>query len=175
MAQPSGTVVAFAGPKEKIPQGWVICDGSLYDRTVAKFTPLFNSIGVSWGGDGANKFAVPDLQGQFLRGVSGNTVTDPDIDKRVNSRPDLPSPGNSGNNVGSKQAGQVESHTHGANAIVNRTNIDGTNMTRDCSGGSDKWNADPNFGALTVLVTIAPTGGKETRPVNAYVYYIIKL
>lgn len=173
--QPTGTVVAFAGPKEKIPKGWVLCDGKLYDRTKAVYTPLFNAIGVSWGGDGANSFAVPDLRGQFLRGAADGSNTDPDVSSRINARADLPSPGNSGDNVGSKEACEIQSHNHDAIATVNRNSIDGSNNSHDVSGGGDKYNADPTIGNLTVSVVIAARGGKETRPTNVYVFYIIKL
>lgn len=175
-AQPSGTIIAFGGPKNKIPSGWLICDGMLYDRTVPKYTQLFNAIGVSWGGDGGNKFAVPDLRGMFLRGINDNAPNvDPDANSRTASRVDLNSAGNSGNAVGSKQADMYGSHTHSASATVQRSNIDGSNGSHDVSGGGDKYNADPGLGSLGVSVTINPSGGNETRPKNAYVYYIIKL
>lgn len=172
---PSGLILAFAGPKEKIPQGWVACDGTLYNRTDSKYATLFAAVGVSWGGDGADKFAVPDLRGQFLRGVTENTSVDPETAQRTNSRVDLPSPGNGGNNVGSKQACQVQSHAHEAEAHVNRNLMSGSNGSRDCDGGDEKYNSDPNLGSISVTVTIRPNQGAETRPVNAYVYYIIKL
>jgi len=172
----TGTIVAFAGPKSKVPTGWVVCDGTLYDKSNHKYTALFNAIGVSWGGDGVNKFAVPDLRGLFLRGVNDNATNgDPDAATRTSSRPDLNSAGNDRNAVGSKQPDQYVSHTHAASASVDRRNITGTNGTHDVDGGGDKWNADPGVGSISVSVTIAPSGGSETRPKNAYVYYIIKL
>src|SRR5688572_11624128 len=82
LAQSAGTIIAFGGPKNKIPAGWVACDGALYDRTSSKFRKLFDVIGVSWGGDGANKFAVPDLRGLFLRGVSELVDFDPEKNDR---------------------------------------------------------------------------------------------
>ena len=172
----TGTVVAFAGPKTKVPTGWVVCDGTLYDKSDHRYAALFNAIGVSWGGDGVNKFAVPDLRGLFLRGVNDMATSgDPDATTRLASRPDLNSAGNDRNAVGSKQMDLYASHTHPATATVNRSNIDGSNGTHDVSGGGDKFNADPGLGSLTVSVTVSAAGVSETRPRNAYVYYIIKL
>ncbi|MDP9046888.1 MAG: phage tail protein, partial [Bacteroidota bacterium] len=111
-AQPSGSITAFAGPKNKIPKGWVVCDGTLFDRTKSAYAALFNAIGVSWGGDVGNKFAVPDLRGQFLRGVSDASEIDPDKDSRSKSRTDLNSSGNGGNAVGSKEKDELKTHVH---------------------------------------------------------------
>jgi len=161
-AQPSGTVIAFAGPKTKVPAGWVLCDGSLYDRTQAMYRNLFNSIGTSWGGDGANKFAVPDLRGLFLRGVADAVDVDPEKNERGPSRPDLLAQGNKGNDVGSKQDDIFESHYH---SYTDRQEGAGNDADRDRDVGLNKVETK----------NTANTGGSETRPKNAYVYYIIKL
>jgi microcystin-dependent protein len=44
------------------PVGWAFCDGSLI--SVSSFPVLYNLIGTTYGGDGVNKFALPDLRGQ---------------------------------------------------------------------------------------------------------------
>src|ERR1051326_3150408 len=83
---PLGTVIAYSGnfvpnlTKWEEDHGWLLCDGRMLDRTEQnqKYQPLFDAIGSSWGGDGANKFNLPDLQGYFLRGVDGNAGRDPD-------------------------------------------------------------------------------------------------
>lgn len=183
--QPAGTIIAFGGPKTKVPTGWVLCDGKLYDRTNAKYTNLFNRIGVSWGGDGGNKFAVPDLRGVFLRGVSDVSNIDPEALSRDRSRPDLNSSGNSGNAVGSKQKDEFKNHDHGFKDNGHRHAVakgystdggtngpDGGELTNGGYGGATKMHiSDPSL----ANITFQPQGGAETRPVNAYVYYIIKL
>jgi microcystin-dependent protein len=179
--QPSGTIIAFAGPKNKIPAGWVACDGKLYDKSNTTYERLFNAIGVSWGGDGVNKFAVPDLRGQFLRGVSENTNVDPDALSRSKSRPDLNSSGNGGNAVGSKESDTLKSHIHKINdpghahtIILHPTNGDGGIGW----SGYDPGPGKPDHGTERAMTGITKTelnDGKETRPKNAYVYYIIKL
>lgn len=44
------------------PVGWAICDGSLL--SIAEYDVLFNLIGTTFGGDGVNTFALPDLRGR---------------------------------------------------------------------------------------------------------------
>jgi microcystin-dependent protein len=45
------------------PQGWSFCDGSLLP--IAQNEVLFNLIGTTYGGDGVNTFALPNLQGRI--------------------------------------------------------------------------------------------------------------
>jgi microcystin-dependent protein len=44
------------------PEGWSFCDGSLI--SIANSDVLFNLIGTTYGGDGVNTFALPDLRGR---------------------------------------------------------------------------------------------------------------
>jgi hypothetical protein len=170
-AQPSGTVMAYAGTKESLAklqlQGWIVCDGALYDRTKTKYLRLFAAIGTSWGGDTGNQFAVPDLRGMFLRGVADNSGNDPDVIQRVSPRPDLDKSGNEGNKVGSTQSDAFRVHHHSYNSKKGRA--DGGDVYwgygfENNSNLPDNKNYD-----------LTDVGGNETRPKNAYVYYIIKL
>jgi len=44
------------------PLGWQDCNGALL--SIAEYDVLFNLIGTTYGGDGTNTFAVPDLRGR---------------------------------------------------------------------------------------------------------------
>ena len=44
------------------PSGWGFCDGSLLP--ISEYETLFNLIGTTYGGDGQQTFAVPDLRGR---------------------------------------------------------------------------------------------------------------
>lgn len=44
------------------PVGWAFCDGSLL--SIAENDVLFNLIGTTYGGDGQQTFALPDLRGR---------------------------------------------------------------------------------------------------------------
>ena len=45
------------------PIGWAFCDGQL--MSIAQNDTLFNLIGTTYGGDGQETFALPDLRGRF--------------------------------------------------------------------------------------------------------------
>ena len=44
------------------PVGWAFCSGQLLP--ISQYDTLFNLIGTTYGGDGQNTFALPDLQGR---------------------------------------------------------------------------------------------------------------
>lgn len=46
------------------PAGWAFCDGSLIP--ISENDTLFNLIGTTYGGDGQNTFALPDLRGRAV-------------------------------------------------------------------------------------------------------------
>lgn len=176
---PAGSVMAFAGTS--IPSGWLYCDGSAVSRTV--YGALFLAIGVAWGnGDGSSTFNIPDLKGRFLRGQDDGAARDPDASSRT--APALG--GNTGDAVGS-----VQDDATAANGLFN----DGSHSHfLPKSGGPGALEA---IGGASVAVTNSPaypgdfyTGGNgggsgshdtinssdnETRPINAYVRYIIKV
>ena len=53
------------------PTGWLLCDGTSYAS--ASYTTLFNVIGYTFGGSGAN-FNVPNLKGKVVVGIDGAQV-----------------------------------------------------------------------------------------------------
>jgi microcystin-dependent protein len=55
-----GEIRLFAG--NFAPQGWAFCDGQLL--SIATNEVLFVLIGTTYGGDGQNSFALPDLRGR---------------------------------------------------------------------------------------------------------------
>jgi len=62
MAQPYvGEIRMFAG--NYAPAGWMFCDGSLL--AISENETLFQLIGTTYGGDGQNTFALPDLRGRL--------------------------------------------------------------------------------------------------------------
>jgi microcystin-dependent protein len=56
-----GEIRMFAGNFP--PLGWAFCNGET--MSIAENATLFNLIGTTYGGDGVNTFALPDLQGRF--------------------------------------------------------------------------------------------------------------
>ncbi len=64
MSQPFvGEIRMFAFGSRGAPNGWQTCNGSLL--SIAEYEVLFTLIGTTYGGDGQNTFAVPDLRGRL--------------------------------------------------------------------------------------------------------------
>jgi microcystin-dependent protein len=80
MAQPYiGEIRMFAGNFP--PNGWMFCEGQLLP--ISENDTLFNLIGTTYGGDGQETFALPDLRGRapmhmgngFIQGETGGVET----------------------------------------------------------------------------------------------------
>lgn len=56
-----GEIRMFAG--NFAPAGWMFCEGQLLP--ISEYETLFNLIGTTYGGDGQNTFALPDLRGRL--------------------------------------------------------------------------------------------------------------
>jgi microcystin-dependent protein len=86
------------------PAGWAFCDGSLIP--ISENDALFNLIGTTYGGDGQNTFALPDLRSRipvhvgpgFSLGQSGGvesvTLTTSQIPSHSHVPLSVSSPGN---------------------------------------------------------------------------------
>jgi microcystin-dependent protein len=60
------------------PPGWAMCNGQIIP--ISQNTALFSLIGATYGGDGQNNFALPNLQGRFPLHIGqgpGQTSYDP--------------------------------------------------------------------------------------------------
>ncbi len=176
-----------------VPSGYLECNGAAVSR--ATYSALFAVIGTSYGaGDGSTTFNLPDYRGMFLRGWAHGSATDPDAASRTD-RGD----GTTGDNVGTKQADVIKTHTNSVDPPSTGSSTDGShthniNTVYYDSGtsalvagakpeGSSSWNAGTattgSAGSHSHTVDIAAfnstyTGGGDTRPVNTSVMYIIK-
>lgn len=153
VGSPIGTVQSFA--MESAPSGWLYCDGSAVSRTT--YANLFSAIGTAHGsGDGSTTFNVPDYRGRFLRGLDDGVGRDPD----AASRTAMNTGGATGDNVGSIQDDAFKSHTHNIRGEGDNGVSDGYNTS---TASNNSWTK-----------TTEASGGNETRPKNAVVYYCIK-
>lgn len=59
-----GEIRIFAG--NFAPKGWELCSGQLL--AIRQYTALFSILGVQYGGDGNNTFALPNLNGRVAIG-----------------------------------------------------------------------------------------------------------
>jgi microcystin-dependent protein len=55
-----GSIMIFAG--NFAPRGWALCNGQL--MSIAQNSALFSILGTTYGGDGIQTFALPDMQGR---------------------------------------------------------------------------------------------------------------
>lgn len=152
----AGTIIQFAGVAA--PIGYIACDGAAISR--ATYVRLFGAIGTTWGvGNGSSTFNVPDFRGYFLRGTGTN------------------SDGAVGPAVGGKQADDFASHTHTATQAPHTHNI-AVNTNSVTSGGGSNQPVGSTYNTPTSsaqpAITVAATGGTETRPKNQGILYCIK-
>lgn len=156
---PIGTIVAYAGVRPPNDGTYLLCDGSSVPR--ARYRALAAALGEAWGrGAVPGEFRLPDLRGQFLRGVAWTSIQDPGLGERVpNGRGEISS-------AGSTQGEQLHEHKHDVRMSFGKP-LGNDNF--DYVGG-------PSFRQPPADKTL-PTGsagGTETRPKNAYVYYLIR-
>lgn len=90
---PAGTIHTFAGDILKIPTGYLLANGGAISRTL--YSDLFYAIGTTYGvGDGSTTFNLPDLRGEFIRGLDNARGVD------------------TGRTLGSAQTDMFKSHIH---------------------------------------------------------------
>jgi microcystin-dependent protein len=71
MSQPFvGEIRMFGG--SFAPAGWAFCDGQL--MPISENETLFNLIGTTYGGDGQETFALPDLQSRIPMHQGGSSI-----------------------------------------------------------------------------------------------------
>ncbi len=169
---PPGLIAPFAGSADKVPAGWLLCDGSAVSRS--DYANLYDAIGANWGtGDGSTTFNLPDLRGMFLRGVSGESGYDPDADARVLLKDNG---GNTGNNVGSYQGDAIRNITGWISGSgLSWPDLSGGGAFEVFANGAGHSNSTGGDGRGFSFDAsrIVPVGA-DNRPKNVYVTYIIK-
>lgn len=188
MEVPIGTIVAWAGNPATLDSNWKICDGTQVSFQL--FPDLCAVIQDYWGpitGVNHDLYTLPNLLGMFLRGVNqgrADAFTDPEQNARTSVDGAL-LPAARSNQVGSFQADDVRNHSHSIKD--NRHTHDFSYRTEGCGpnrgdGGRDIGyekhegaSTGPSASNIEILASGGrPHGGSETRPANAYVYWIIK-
>ena len=158
-----GSVAAFAGPTDAIPNGWLLCDGRVLPREGA-YKRLFDVIKTAHGaGTNSSTFNLPDYRGMFLRGVnldSNDAFADPNAKARTNA---VASGTATGNQVGSVQTDELKKHSHTFRAENVSKHNNGPYVARDDDGND-----------TSTTQTTSEVGGDESRPKNICVHYIIK-
>ncbi|MFM6956644.1 MAG: hypothetical protein ACKOX1_08875 [Ignavibacteria bacterium] len=180
-AFPIGSVIAYLGNGGNIAameaNGWFKCAGQSIDGLTAlsadEKTALKNVLG--------NSSNLPDLRGNFLRGLDESRGWDDDAATRTG--------GESGNGVRSYQGNQIQSHNHTGSTSTNGNHNHGgstgdAGWSRSTDDGGTTGTAAENSGTHSHsiswdgdhshTVTINNAGGAETRPENIAVYWLIR-
>jgi len=140
-AAPCGSVAFF--PFAAAPVGWLKANGAAISRTT--YAALFAAYGTTFGaGDGSTTFNLPDLRGEFLRGLDDGRGID------------------AGRILGSAQSGDIQSHTH--------FNI----LAPQPTGTGDSVPQSSGAAQTQRTSTMAATGGAETRPRNIALLACVK-
>lgn len=157
-----GTVTYFAA--SAAPAGWLKANGAAVSRAI--YAGLFAAIGTTYGvGDGATTFNLPDLRGEFVRGLDEGRGAD------------------GGRVMGSYQAdalqnitGTIAFHGAGIGTVLNGFNGAFTASalqanqyhTNSATAGANSW-GQADFNAANVARVDA-----ETRPRNIAMLACIK-
>lgn len=146
---------------------WMICDGR--EIPEGEYTTLYTLVGNTFG-DGPNgttdhpTFNIPDLRGMFVRGTNTagkmRTKKEPFYDPNAAGRVQMQRGGKTGDNVGSIQRDEFRQHRHDIS------------MSKIPTQSKGDWIFSMNGNEHDHT---RYTGGNETRPVNAYLNYLIRV
>lgn len=153
---PPGQVAAFA--RSSAPTGWLKANGAAVSRVT--YSALFTAIGTVFGvGDGSTTFNLPDLRGEWLRGL--------DDGRGVNA----------GRALGSYEAWALPQHNHLLPTSA------GTSVSPVPTIADGSWtlntdaNAEPSAGVSATTIGVAPgvATAIENRVRNVALLYCVKV
>jgi microcystin-dependent protein len=141
-------MICFNGSATEVP-GWLRCNGQAVSRTT--YAALFARIGTTFGvGNGSTTFNLPELRGEFIRGLDEGRAVD------------------AGRTLGSSQADMLEAHNHNVGAFTTSASNTGQGVFNfyavTSHGGGSSFNG----------YTTSSNGGTETRPRNVAFPFFIK-
>lgn len=145
-----GEIRLFAG--NFAPLGWMLCQGQLV--SIAEYETLFNLIGTTYGGDGVNTFALPDLRGRVpihMTGVSPNPGA-------------YPLGQQAGVETVTLTTQQIPSHTHAWNVVGTANSADTAKLPNGylANGTALSFDSRPNPVTTTLAATtVSATGGNQ--------------
>ncbi len=151
-----GEIRLFAG--NFAPAGWAFCDGSLLP--ISQNDVLFQLIGTTYGGDGVNTFALPDLRGRVpVHQGAGPGLTPRTIGEVA------------GAETVTLLGAQLPSHNHVLNATT--TAASGANgvagsLTGANTAGSSFYGSTPGGGAMASGVLGSAGAGQAHNNMAPY-------
>ena len=138
-----GEVAFFA--RQSPPSGWLKANGAVLSRTT--YAELFAAIGTTFGaGDGRTTFNLPDLRGEFIRGLDDGRNID------------------GGRRLGTAQGDAIKTHTITVPNSGFEGSVQGTWFYAESGNGNNNQREN----------TITYNGANETRPRNIALLACIK-
>ena len=163
-SNPVSTILYIA--TQTIPSGYLHCNGAEISRI--DYTNLFSAIGTIYGdGNGTDTFNLPDLRGQFIRGLDSEKGIDVNRQLGTLQEDDNKSHNHSGT---TNTAG---AHTHSTNIYAYGENASGYSEEAYISRSNTVINTSSS-GNHSHTLTINSSGGTESRPKNIALIPIIK-
>jgi microcystin-dependent protein len=150
------------------PKGWALCNGQLLP--INQNQALFSLLGTTYGGNGVQTFALPNLQGRVAISTAGG----------------FPQGQIGGEEAVALTTAQLPPHTHAvtaaANGTANATNIPGPTVIPGSGSTSQPGNpAVSIYASGSANVALAPLGangsgqGHENRMPSLVMNYCIAL
>ncbi len=172
---PVGAIIAFAGNVEKYSAvdskadsfttksiesyGWMVCDGSTLNSS--EYPELYYALGNLYGGsDDKTTFKLPNLSGQFLRGIG---TDDASTENRTKA------PGGLKNGIGSTQSDALQTHEHIYSEPTGA--MPGDKGSAFAAINPKAYTGPPTSDDPKATVNVSQF---ETRPTNVFVNYLIK-
>lgn len=156
---PVGNIISYMG--NSVPKHYLACDGATYNigaypELEAFIIDEFGTINY-FGGDGTTTWAVPDLQGEFLRGTGTNSHTNQGSGADVGTHQDGSTVTNPFTNAGDNICLPYNGWTQGNADSTVKTSVGYTNAKN-----------------VTKTATTTYPALKTVRPTNTSVKYCIK-
>lgn len=154
-----GQIILFAG--NFAPRSWMFCQGQLLP--ISQWEALFSILGTTFGGDGVQTFALPDLRGRAAIGAGQF----PGMSNYVIGEM-------AGANFLTLRQDQLPAHTHPATMTVPVSTANGSqtvpNNNVPASTASIQIYAPANTASANmggVSATVAPAGGSQPIDIRA--------
>lgn len=142
-----GEIRLFGFPR--VPTGWLACNGQLLP--ISTYQVLYTLIGTTYGGDGVNTFAAPDLRGRIpLHQGQGNGLSNRILGQK------------SGSEAVTLLATQLPQHTHTAYATSSTANAKapGNTLLPGALSGTDTMYASDIAGASSFSLEATAIGSQ---------------
>ncbi|MDX1911326.1 MAG: tail fiber protein [Saprospiraceae bacterium] len=162
------TIMMFAG--NFAPTNWAFCDGSL--QSISENEALYSLIGTTYGGDGIQTFALPDLRSRIpigagngaglpsvalgqAAGTETHTLTQSEMPTHVHvMSAKMTTTSNNANGASPAQnLGTASQNIYLAPAAVN-TNLGGVNLTLGSTGSNQPFNIVQSYQAINYVICL---------------------